>query len=364
MAVSALLSMWVSNTATAIVMLPVATSLVELVRRQVCPPGGRGDPDAVAAFATCLMLGIAYAASIGGMATPIGTPPNLFAISFLRTELDVDISFVRWMGVGLPLVAVFLPTTWLLLTRWVRPIRLGRIEGAAGLAGRHLQELGPMSRAERIALAVFLGAAGLWVTRPWLVGLGLWGARPLAGLSDAGIAMLAAVVLFVAPSGRDGRRVLDWETAQRLPWGILLLFGGGLSLAASIQANGVGELLGGQVAAFAGLPPLLVVVGVVTGIVFLTELTSNTATTATLVPILASLAPGLGLDPLLLVVPATLAASCAFMLPVATPPNAIVFASGLVTIAEMRRAGFWLNWVSVVVVTALTHAVAMPLLAG
>lgn len=364
MAVSALLSMWVSNTATAIVMLPVATSLVELVRRQVCPPGGRGDPDAVAAFATCLMLGIAYAASIGGMATPIGTPPNLFAISFLRTELDVDISFVRWMGVGLPLVAVFLPTTWLLLTRWVRPIRLGRIEGAAGLAGRQLQELGPMSRAERIALAVFLGAAGLWVTRPWLVGLGLWGARPLAGLSDAGIAMLAAVVLFVAPSGRDGRRVLDWETAQRLPWGILLLFGGGLSLAASIQANGVGELLGGQVAAFAGLPPLLVVVGVVTGIVFLTELTSNTATTATLVPILASLAPGLGLDPLQLVVPATLAASCAFMLPVATPPNAIVFASGLVTIAEMRRAGFWLNWVSVVVVTALTHAVVMPLLAG
>jgi sodium-dependent dicarboxylate transporter 2/3/5 len=175
--------------------------------------------------------------------------------------------------------------------------------------------------------------------------------------------MLAAMLLFVAPAERAPRRfVLDWETAMKLPWGILVLFGGGLSLAAAIQANGVGELLAAQVAGLAGTPPLWVVLAVVTLIVFLTELTSNTATTATLIPVLAALAPGLGLDPLLLIVPAALAASCAFMLPVATPPNAIVFGSGLVRIPDMSRAGFWLNWVGIALITLLAQTLVLPVL--
>jgi sodium-dependent dicarboxylate transporter 2/3/5 len=252
-----------------------------------------------------------------------------------------------------------------LLTRFLYPIGLARIEGGRRLVADALAELGPMVRAERMVLAVFVLAAGLWIFRPLLTGLEIGGRTPFDGLSDAGVAMLAAMLLFVMPAERAPRRfVLDWETAMKLPWGILVLFGGGLSLAAAIQANGVGELLAAQVAGMTGTPSLLIVLAAVTLIVFLTELTSNTATAATLIPLLAALAPGLGLDPLMLIVPAALAASCAFMLPVATPPNAIVFGSGLVGVADMSRAGFWLNWLGIVLITALAYAVVLPVLAG
>jgi sodium-dependent dicarboxylate transporter 2/3/5 len=348
MGVTALLSMWVSNSATAIMMLPVALSVIDTVESQM--PEGTPSRN----FGIAMLLGIAYGASIGGIATPIGTPPNLFLLSFIAESLGREISFVRWMGVGLPLVAVFLPIAWWLLTQRLYPLEEGRIEGGRALIESERRRLGPMSRGERIVLAVFGAAALLWVTRPLL---------PVAGLTDAGIAMLAATVLFVTPvDWRTGEFALDWETAARTPWGVLLLFGGGLSLAAAIRVNGVGELLGGQVGVFAGAPSLVVVLFVVTTIVFLTELTSNTATTATFIPILAALAPGLGLEPLLLIVPAAIAASCAFMLPVATPPNAVIFGSGRVGIPEMSRAGFWLNWIGVVLVTALAYAVALPLL--
>ncbi len=359
MGVTALLSMWVSNTATAIMMLPVARSVIDLVERQAGPGAERTS----VAFGLALLLGIAYAASIGGIATPIGTPPNLFLLSYLKEHLDHDVSFVRWMGVGLPLAAVFLPLAWLLLTRVLHPVSARPVEGCAAFVRNAAAELGPMSRPERITLVVFLLASACWITRPLLNELSLLGVRPLAGLTDTGIAMLAAMLLFVAPSGDPERGfVLDWETAVKLPWGILILFGGGLSLAAAIHANGVGELLAAQVTALAGMPSLVVVIGVVALVVFLTELTSNTATTATLVPLLASLAPGLGVDPLLLAVPAAIAASCAFMLPVATPPNAIVFGSGMVTIPEMSRAGFWLNLIGIVLITGLAYGVVMPLL--
>jgi sodium-dependent dicarboxylate transporter 2/3/5 len=352
MVVTAALSMWVSNTATAIMMLPVALSVIDLVARQA-GAGAHPETDPLTRnFALCLMLGIAYGASIGGVATPIGTPPNLFLLSFAREQLGRDISFARWLGVGLPLALLFLPIAWVLLTRVLYPIGLGRVEGADLLVQRELTALGPISRPERITLAVFAAASGLWITRPLL---------PVAGLGDAGIAMLAALALFVARVDRE-RAVLDWETAVKLPWGILVLFGGGLSLAAAIRSNGVGELLGAQVAGLAGAPALLVVLLVVAGIIFLTELTSNTATTATLIPILAALAPGLGLDPLLLAVPAALAASCAFMLPVATPPNAVVFGSGHVTIAEMSRAGLWLNVVGIALIPLVTWVFALRLL--
>jgi sodium-dependent dicarboxylate transporter 2/3/5 len=360
MGITALLSMWVSNTATAIMLLPVARSVIDLVKHQSAPEMEDGP---VRAFAVALLLGVAYGASIGGLGTPIGTPPNLFLLSYVEENLGREISFVRWMGLALPLVIVFLPLAWLLLTRVLHPISLERIEGGRELIRRRLAELGPMGRGERVSLCVFLAAACLWVLRPLLSEIELAGLRPLAGLTDAGVAMLAALALFVTPvDRRAGEFALDWNTAVRLPWGILILFGGGLSLAAAIRAHGVGELLGAQVGALAGVPTILVVLGIVTGIVFLTELTSNTATAAALIPILAGLAPGLGIEPLLLVVPAALAASCAFMLPVATPPNAIVFGSGELTIADMSRAGLWLNLVGIVLITALAYAVVIPIL--
>jgi sodium-dependent dicarboxylate transporter 2/3/5 len=367
MLVTALLSMWVSNTATAIMMLPVAISVIDLVARQMGGPGDLREPTAsdspMRHFALALLLGIAYAASIGGLGTPIGTPPNILLLSYVKNHLGREISFVRWMGAALPLVAIFLPLTWWLLTRVLHPIRFERISGGAELIRGALRELGPMRRGERVALVAFASVSLLWVTRPLLVEIEIAGSRPLAGLSDAGIAMLAAVALFVTPVERRPLRfALDWETAMRLPWGILVLFGGGLSLAAAIQANGVGEMLGSAVSFLAGVPTLLLVLAVVTLIVFLTELTSNTATTATFLPVLAALAAGLGMEPLLLIVPAALSASCAFMLPVATPPNAVVFGSGLVSIADMSRAGFWLNWIGVALITALLYAVVMPVL--
>jgi sodium-dependent dicarboxylate transporter 2/3/5 len=364
MLITAALSMWVSNTATTIMMLPIALSVITVLHgggdAGRPEPEGRASDRARRSFALCLLLGIAYAASIGGIGTLIGTPPNLFLASFVKSNLGTEISFVRWMGVGLPLVAVFLPLAWLLLTRVIFPIGRG---GASAPVEEICEDLGSMSRGERLTLATFTVAAGLWVTRPILNGVTIAGRAPFAGLSDPAIAMAAALALFVIPV--DVRRrefVMDWQTAVKLPWGLLLLFGGGLSLAASVKATGVGEFIANQVASLAGLPSVIVVLLVVTLLIFLTELTSNTATTATLVPILAALAPGMGLQPLLLIVPAAIAASCAFMLPVATPPNAIVFGSGYVTVPEMTRAGIWLNVVGVALITALTYAVAMPLL--
>lgn len=362
MGVTALLSMWVSNTATAIMMLPIALSVIDLVgKNQSASP--ESTDESGKNFRLCLLLGIAYAASIGGIGTLIGTPPNLFLASFIKSNLGTEISFVRWMGVGVPLVAVFLPLTWLILTRMAFPIRLSRIEGGADLTRREYGALGPVSTGEWATLIVFLITVVAWITRPLLMQVELAGIRPLAGLSDSGIAMMAALALFVIPVDvRERVFVMNWETASKLPWEVLVLFGGGLSLAEALQVNGVGEFLGNQVGALAGVPLILIVVVVITMVIFLTELTSNTATTATLVPILAGLAPGLGAHPYMLIVPAAIAASCAFMLPVATPPNAIIFGSGHVTIQQMCRAGLWLNLVGIVIITVLTYTLVATLL--
>jgi sodium-dependent dicarboxylate transporter 2/3/5 len=364
MLVAAFLSMWVSNTATAIMLLPVATSVIDRVAGSSEGDSERDTSDRRSRnFALCLLLGIAYGCSIGGMGTPIGTPPNVLLLSYIKSNLGVEIGFAQWMALAIPLVVVFLPLAWLLLTRVLYPVGELRVEGGRRLVGDALRALGPMNRGERIVLVVFGTAAALWLTRPLLGNLELLGTRPFAGLSDAGIAMLAAMVLFVLPAEKRPRRfVLDWDTATGLPWGILVLFGGGLSLAAAIKTNGVGELLASQVGGLAGVPPIAVVLVVVAGIVFLTELTSNTATTATLIPLLAAIGPGIGVEPMMLIVPAALGASCAFMLPVATPPNAIVFGSGRVSIPEMSRAGFWLNWLGIALITALAQWVLVPVL--
>ncbi len=361
MLASALLSMWVSNTATAIMMLPVALSVA-----------GAAEDEANRRFSLCLLLGVAYGCSIGGIATPIGTPPNVFLLSFLQRELGIEIGFARWMAFGLPITATFLPIAWWGLTRRVFPLDDAPVAGAAAVREAH-DAMGPLGTGERSTAFVFSLAAGLWVFRPLLAKVEVGGVAPFAGLTDASIAIAAGLLLFLLPGGVTpgagatagpdeprGRspRALDWETALRLPWGILILFGGGLSLAAAIRATGVDAFLGAQVAGLAGLPAVVVVIGVVALVVFLTELTSNTATAATFVPLLAGIAPGLGFDPMLLAIPATVAASLAFMLPVATPPNAVVFGSGRVDLADMSRAGFFLNLVAIALVPLATFTLA------
>jgi sodium-dependent dicarboxylate transporter 2/3/5 len=346
------LSAFVSNTATTAMMLPIGISVIELF------VGSEGRADHRAAFATCLMLSIAYAASIGGVGTIIGTPPNAYLVAFVQRTWGREISFIGWMAIGMPVVLVFLPLAWLLLTRVLFPLPRKSPEGTRERIAGELARLGPPSRGEWATLIVFALAALGWMTRPLLV-------AHVPALSDAGIAVAAGLVLFVLPvDARAGEFVLDWPTARRMPWGILILLGGGLSLAAAIDGSGVAAFLGSQMRGFSGMSPLVLTLCVTSVMIFLTELTSNAATTATLVPILAALAPGLAVNPYQLVVPATIAASMAFMLPVGTPPNALVFGSGHVTIAQMCRAGLALNLIGILVITLLMYCVALPLLAG
>ena len=320
------------------------------------------------------MLAVAYSASIGGIATIIGTPTNGILVQFMAKTYGREIGFAEWFAVGLPVTLLMLPAAWLLLTKLLFPVGIRTVEGGRELFAREYAALGPMRHGEWVTLAVFLGAASAWITRPWLAAIaigegdGAW--LPLAGLSDAGVAMTAALLLFVVPvrdasAAAPARRVfaMDWPTAEKLPWGVLMLFGGGLSLAAAVQANAVAEFIGAQASVLGGMPVIVVVLAVTTAVIFLTELTSNAATVATLVPILAGLATGIGVAPAALLVPATLAASCAFMLPAGTPPNAIVFGSGHLTIPQMARAGFWLNIAGILIITGLTWAIFLPLLA-
>jgi len=363
MVLTAGFSMWVSNTATAVMMLPIAVSVIARVGGSEA--GAAAGPAEGRAFARALLLGIAYAASIGGVATLIGTPPNLFLASYAARELGREISFAHWMAVGVPFAAVFLPITWWLLVRWLFPIRIRSLPGSAELHRGALRALGAVRAGELATLGVFLTAALAWMTRPWLVRIEWAGAHPLAGLSDAGIAIVAALVLFVIPTGdRDKPFVMDGDTALKLPWGLLLLFGGGLSLGGALGSTGVSAWLAGQLQGLAGAPPLLVLAVVVVLVISLTEITSNTATAAALIPLLAGLAPVFDMEPLLLAAPAAMAASCAFMLPVATPPNAVVFGSGQVEIADMVRAGLWLNLIGAALITGFGYTLVLRLLAG
>jgi sodium-dependent dicarboxylate transporter 2/3/5 len=338
---SAFLSMWVSNTATTLMMLPIGLSVVELVQR--------GDASSGKNFAVVLMLTIAYSSSIGGMATLIGTPPNAFFAGFMYEAYGRTIGFAEWMLFGLPLALVALPLMLFILVRIVYPIRITEIPGGQSYFYELLRELGPMQRGEKMVRGVFVATAILWITRPLMEGF-------VPGMSDAGIAIAMALVLFILPVDlKTGTFVMDWNTAERLPWGVLILFGGGLSLASAISTTGLASWIGSQLVLFSDWPILAVIFIVTTTIVVLTELTSNTATSAAFLPIAASVAVGLGHDPMVLGIPAVLAASCAFMLPVATPPNAIVFGSGYLTIPQMVRAGIWLNLIGVVVILAAVY---------
>lgn len=331
MVATAFLSMWVSNTATTLMMLPVGLSVISVVDDE-----GSEEPFRTR-FALALLLGIAFSANVGGMGTLIGTPPNAFIAAYFESEFGYAVTFLDWLMVGVPIVAVGIPLVLIVLTYLMFPFRRGDIIGSQDVIDREIAALGPVNKGEKAVSIVFTITALLWITRPLL--------QPyLPGLTDAGIAMIGGLVLFLIPVDfKRGVFVQDWTTARQLPWGALILIGGGLSLAGMVTRSGLADWIGASLG-FVDTLPVIVIILIVTGlIVYLTELTSNTATTATFVPVLAALALGVGQNPLLFAIPAALAASCAFMLPVATPPNAIVYGSGRVSVPQMARAGSILN---------------------
>lgn len=346
MIASALLSMWVSNTATTMMMLPIGLSVIELARAS--KENGVSEKDS-RAFGISLMLAIAYASSIGGVATLVGTPTNALVVAFLDQTYGFEISFVQWMMVGVPMMLAILPLTHIVLTRLAFPLKLKSLPGGRDYIEAELVRLGRMSTPEKAVAAVFGLTATLWVFQPLISSV-------LPGISDTGIAIFCALLLFLIPVNlKRGQFLMTWKYAEQLPWGVLILFGSGLSLAGAIQRSGLAEWIGGHFAGIGGWPVILVVALMTTVIIFFTELASNSATAAAFLPILASVMIGIGENPLLVAIPVAIAASCAFMLPVATPPNAIVYGSGVVTIPQMARAGFLLNIGSIIVVTILTY---------
>jgi sodium-dependent dicarboxylate transporter 2/3/5 len=343
MLTAALLSMWMTNTSTTMMLLPIVISVITVIAETV----KEIDENERKNFEVCLLLGTAFGATIGGVATLVGTPPNAFLAAFLTDNYGIEISFARWMLVGVPVTIIMLPICWLVLTRLVYPISF-ETSGETQEHLKHLRKaLGPASSAEwRIGIVFSCVVIG-WMTRPWLTKY-----LPIEGLSDPGIVMIAAFLLFLIPSGgKNTLRLLNWKQTKELPWEILILFGGGLSLAASVSETGLAHWLGTSLVPLGALGIAAIVVGAVVLVIFLTELTSNLATTATLLPVLAALAIELGVSPVTLTVPVALAASCAFMLPVATPPNAIVFGSGRLTIPQMAKAGLVMNIVGVVLLS-------------
>ncbi len=326
MVAAASLSMWISNTAATLMLLPVALAVIDSAEDKK--------------LATPLLLGLAYAASVGGISTPIGTPPNLLFMQVYEENMGVQISFTQWMMWALPVVIIFLPIIWLWLSRHLTT--KGEL---------NLPTIGRWTSHERRVLMVFSITAFLWITR--LEPFGGWSDwLNLPQANDASVALLAVVALFVTPNG-NRQKLLDWKTAQNIPWGILLLFSGGICLAKAFVVSGLSIELGKQLSIVTSFSIIVMIALIAVAVTFMTEATSNVATTAMLMPILAAAALNSNIDPLLLMVPATFSASCAFMLPVATAPNSIVFSSGHISSTLMAREGFILNLIGSTLITAL-----------
>jgi len=343
MLASAVISMWVMNTSTTMMLLPIAVSIITVIHKTVDSLDDAGRDS----FQYALLLGVAYGATIGGMATLVGTAPNAMLAAFMQETYGTNIDFSSWMLVGLPLSAMMLPLAWIVLTRFAFKVDFKTSgEGKATLR-RMKDDLGAMSVPEKRVAIVFVAMALTWISRPFLVTL-----PGLSALDDSGIAMAGGIALFLIPSGdKSDSMLLRWSYAERLPWSVLILFGGGLTLASAVTRTGLAEWLGNALQAVGALPVAVVVIIAASMIIFLTELTSNIATTATFLPVVGAIAIESGIDPIVLTVPVTFAASCAFMLPVATPPNAIVFGSGMLKIPKMVRAGMMLNLVGVFLVS-------------
>ncbi len=350
MLATAFLSMWISNTATTMLMVPIGLAVIAHAVTLLQSEGTTSDglQPGRFHFGTALMLGIAYAASIGGVATLIGTPPNAILVGVMEETYGRTISFATWLSFGLPLAAVMLLLAWLFLTRIAYPSEVRELPGGRTMIADQIHALGPMSRQEKWVLAVFTSVAMAWVLR------GIVPIPALSSVHDSTIAIIGALLLFVIPSDlRRGEFLLDWPTALKIPWDIIILFGGGFALANGFSHSGLTEWLASQLAILEGANIVLVVLAVSLLVIFLTEVTSNTATATILSPVMAALADAMDVDPLLLMVSTAVAASYAFMLPVATPPNAIVFGSRYVSIPQMARAGLWLNLLGALLITLL-----------
>lgn len=368
MIASAFLSMWISNTACTMMMYPIGLAII----LHIASLDGldKEDLDATTgSFRIALMLGIAYASSIGGIGTKIGTPPNIVFAAAVKSIFPEapEIGFLQWMMVGVPLVLLFIPVAWLFLTRISIPIKLKSLPGSKDVINEQLEKLGSMKKGERYVLIIFIFTALAWIFRQ-NIDLGTFqipGWSNILGIekhvNDATVAILSALLLFFIPvSLKEKEFLLDWEWAIKIPWGILLLFGGGIALAAGFKSTGLAAWIGENLKLFSNVPLLLMIMITCFMLTFLTEVTSNTATATIFMPILAATALAMKIHPFLLMVPATISASCAFMLPVATPPNAIVFGSGCVTIPQMAKAGVGMNFIGIFIVTAITYLIAIP----
>ncbi|WP_394191901.1 SLC13 family permease [Paenisporosarcina quisquiliarum] len=345
MVATGFLSMWISNTATAMMMVPIGLAIIYQVQEALKDDPTIDTTKENFGFGKALMLGIAYSASLGGIATLIGTPPNTLLAGAVNKLYGIEISFAQWMLFGVPLAWIFIIIAWVYLVKVAYPLKLKQLPGGQAVMRKEKEKLGSASYEEKIVFIIFVLAALAWITRTFLL------VQFLPSLTDAMVGLTAALLLFIIPAKtRKGDHLLDWNTAVKLPWGILLLFGGGLAIAAGFTASGLSEWVGSQLTALQGIPVLVVILIVTAFVIFLTEITSNTATASMMYPIMASLAVALGIHPFALMIAAGLAASCAFMLPVATPPNAVVFGSGYLRIPDMAKAGFALNIIGIFLV--------------
>jgi len=353
MIATAFLSMWISNTATSVMMLPIGMAIISQLR---------DNPDTIEnenqTFGKALMLAIAYSASIGGMATLIGTPPNLILAGIVQETYGIEITFLKWFMFGLPVSLILLAICWKYLTEFAFSFKQKAFPGGKSEINKQLKSLGKISYEEKMVLLIFIGTAFAWITRTFLL------QKFIPNIDDTIIAVIAGIILFILPASKEkSRKLINWKEAVKLPWGILLLFGGGLALAQGFKTSGLAEWIGGQMTLLEGASLFILLLFLITLVNFLTEITSNLATTAMILPILAPLSLVIDVHPFILMVGATVAASCAFMLPVATPPNAVVFGSGYLRIPDMVKSGIWMNLFSIFFLTLMVYFL-LPLIWG
>ena len=353
MVATAFLSMWISNTATSVMMLPIGMSIISQLMDNPKTVENENQN-----FGKALMLAIAYSASIGGMATLIGTPPNLVLATIVQETYGIEITFSKWFMFGLPISLILLAICWKYLTEIAFTFKQKKFPGGRNEINKQLKSLGKLSYEEKMVLLIFVGTAFAWITRSFLL------QKLIPNLDDTIIAVIAGILLFILPASKSkNRKLINWEEAVKLPWGILLLFGGGLALAQGFKTSGLAEWIGGQLTLLEGASIFILLLFLIALVNFLTEITSNLATTAMILPILAPLSLVLDVNPFMLMVGATVAASCAFMLPVATPPNAVVFGSGYLRIPDMAKTGVWMNLFSIIFLTIIVYFL-LPILWG
>jgi sodium-dependent dicarboxylate transporter 2/3/5 len=340
MIATSFLSMWISNTATAVMILPIGMAIVAQLKNN-----SNTNERENLLFGKALMLAIAYSASIGGMATLIGTPPNLVFAGIMKESYGIKISFFQWFKFGLPLSLLLLSICWVYLTKISYKFEQKKFPGGKKEIFNQLKKLGKISYEEKVILSVFVITALAWICSSFLIN------KFLPAIDDTIIAIITAIILFILPAKDRKKRLLDWKDTAKLPWGILLLFGGGMALAIGFESSGLAVWIGSQLTLLENIPLIILLLILIVSVNFLTEITSNLATTAMLLPVLVSLARAINIHPYLLLVSATVAASCAFMLPVATPPNAVVFGSGYLKINDMVKKGFWMNLISIIIIT-------------